>query len=198
MRVNPRSVLAIAGSAVLLKQNKDARGGRTARGAGVKERTIAASVAVLGAGGLYVLFRRGQRSAQASFDGGAQPSTEVESTVVFEERVSVIEEPGPGLTSGVTSGNGRDLTPRTSGESEGSSGATSGPGSSEVTTPHREGHPGGVPEVIASPEAVVDPGATPDPIVSPEPALPRQTGGAEPDERSKGPDNRGDTQSPGS
>lgn len=197
MRGNPRSVLAIAGTAALLKQNKDTKEGRTARSVGGKERTIAASAAVLAAGGLYVLFRRGQRSAQAGFEGDAQPATGVETTVVFEERVSVIEEPGPRLTPGVTSGNGRNLTLDTSGESEGSGDAISDPFSSSVTTPRPEGHPGGASDVIASPEAVVDPGATPDPIVSPEPALPRHTGGTQSDEGSTGPDNPADAHSPG-
>lgn len=198
MRMNPRSVLALAGTAALLKQNKDAKGGRTVRGAGRKDRAIAASAAVIAAGGLYVLFRRGQRSAQAGFDGGAQPATGVESTVVFEERVTVIEEPAPGLTSAVTSGNGGELAPQASDESEDSGSATSDPGSSQLGAPRPEGHPGGASDVIASPEAVVDPGATPDPIVSPEPALPRQTGGAKADEGSPEPDNRGNAQSPGS
>lgn len=186
MPVNPRAVLAVIGTAAMLKQRGDGAGdGKGARRSQRSPRIITASTALLVAGGgLYYLWRNGQRRAQEVLDAGVQPGMGVEPAVVVEETVVVVEEPGSGLAPEAMSGNGQeavfDVPPIEAGAAEPISYGDSVEGSE-----HPGGHAGGVSDVIASPEAVVDPEATPDPIVSPEPALPQQTGDSDSDQGSR-------------
>ncbi|MDQ3766510.1 MAG: hypothetical protein M3346_04095 [Actinomycetota bacterium] len=184
MPVNPRAILTVIGTAAMLKQRGDGAGGKSARRWERNPRIITASTAVLVAGGgLYYLWRNGQRRAQGVLDAGAQSAVGVESTVVVEETVVVVEEPGSGPAPEAMSGNGQEAvygeSPTEAGAPEPIANADSVEGSE-----HPGGHPGGVSDVIASPEAVVDPEATPDPIVSPEPALPQQTDDSDSDQGS--------------
>ncbi|MDQ3784617.1 MAG: hypothetical protein M3360_07055 [Actinomycetota bacterium] len=184
MPLNPRAVLAVVGTAAMLKQAEGDFGKqKSARGRGRSPRTVTASTAVLVAGGgLYYLWRKGRRGSQGVFDAGVQPAMDVESTLVVEETV-VVEEPDLGPTPEEMSGNGQeavfDMSPDGAAPSETNANADPSEGSE-----HPGGHSGGVPDVIASPEAVVDPEATPDPIVAPEPALPQQTGPGDSDQGS--------------
>lgn len=199
MRVNPRAVLALLGTAAMTKQSKDAKGRQKARAKEGRPPLLASSAVVLAAGGLFYLWRRGRRTSQNLLDGGRQSPGGVESTVVIEETVEVLEEPASGVTPEAASANGQEAAHGTFSDESGASNpdVDAHPGDSQVR-PRSEGHPGGASDVIASPEAVVDPGATPDPIVSPEPALPRKTGDTESEKGSTESGNQGDPQSPGS
>jgi len=185
MPLNPKTILAAIGTAAVLKQKGNDAERKSDRGRGRNPRAITASTAVLVAGGgLLYLWRKGQRGSQGVFDAGAQPATGVDSTLVVEETVVVVEEPESGLTPEAMGGNGQEAVSEMSDDEAGRSEPMAGAG---PTGPSEQpaGHAGGAPDVIASPEAVVDPGATPDPIVSPEPALPQQTGDSESDQDSR-------------
>jgi len=176
MSLNPRVVLAAIGTAAMLKQTGTGSRQKSDRGKGRSPRIMTASTAVLVAGGgLLYLWRKGQRGSEGVFDAGIQSTGGVESTLVVEETVAVVEAPESGLTSqGMSGGNGQESVFDMSGDEVERSETIADAGSTGPSKPPA-GHAGGSPDVIASPEAVVDPDATPDPIVSPEPALPQRT-----------------------
>ena len=174
MPVNRRAVLAVIGTATMLKQARDGERSKGTRGGRRSPRIMAASTAILVAGGGFYLFQKGRRNSENAFDTLASPAIGDEPSVTVEESLIVVEESGSEAVPVVTSGNGQDAVIEVSLDEAGESQSS---GAADVGASERpEGHAGGVSDVIASPEAVVDPSAAPDPIVSPEPALPQQTG----------------------
>ena len=178
MRVNPKAILALVGAEAILKQTRGV-GGKKTPASERGPRLLAASTAVLAAGGLLYLWRRGQRSSQAAFEAGAQLSGGDGTVGTVEETVVVVEESESEPAPETMRANGQEAAPPSAAGGFGTSEpeASTAPDESPPTTSQPEVSAGGASDVIASPEAVVDPDAAPDPIVSPEPALPRETGG---------------------